>query len=443
MRLVQHLPTRVQRRTRDLASIVEGRYRSYTTSIGLSFERLGIPPIKLDTHSRSIIFTCDFLPDRYSLSGTQFRKSPHYDFVCRYLRDPHFDYRETRYYRLLVSGHLPSPYHGIEQAELRCRQFISIIETIRSDGLQSEHFSPITFVECSDGSLMILNGKHRLATYLALGIVELSAIVCFGNEVSALFQDVKERSWPRGFYHRSLQSLEKIGKPKPRQKAAISSLIDRIKESKLETWADVYHPIPFFEFRNLSTQVDNRSPYQRLAMILSVYQDLQGMRILDLGCNVGFYSFSLAKRGANVTGIDSRSQYVDFAAFLARIYEVPATFIKTQIAPEFVRQAKERFDVTLCFSVLQWVISQRGMDFARQVLRSVSLKSRAMFFDVPVNSGKARLTCEPGNERSFVKDFLSGNTSYDYIKHLGDIHPYVADTRHVFFCANTAPSEAD
>src|SRR5690348_12631725 len=30
--------------------------------------------------------------------------------------------------------------------------------------------------------------------------------------------------------------------------------------------------------------------------------DLTGWRVLDIGCNAGFYSFELAKRGAHVTG---------------------------------------------------------------------------------------------------------------------------------------------
>src|ERR671932_2784588 len=31
--------------------------------------------------------------------------------------------------------------------------------------------------------------------------------------------------------------------------------------------------------------------------------DLTGWRALDIGCNAGFYSFELAKRGASVTGV--------------------------------------------------------------------------------------------------------------------------------------------
>lgn len=38
--------------------------------------------------------------------------------------------------------------------------------------------------------------------------------------------------------------------------------------------------------------------------------DLEGARVLDVGCNAGFYSIELARRGARVTAIDSDPHYL-------------------------------------------------------------------------------------------------------------------------------------
>lgn len=38
--------------------------------------------------------------------------------------------------------------------------------------------------------------------------------------------------------------------------------------------------------------------------------DLHGARVLDIGCNAGFYSFALAARGAEVLGIDTDTRYL-------------------------------------------------------------------------------------------------------------------------------------
>lgn len=46
--------------------------------------------------------------------------------------------------------------------------------------------------------------------------------------------------------------------------------------------------------------------------------DLVGMRALDIGCNSGFYSFELARRGAQVVGIDVEPLFLRQAKWAAR-----------------------------------------------------------------------------------------------------------------------------
>lgn len=46
-------------------------------------------------------------------------------------------------------------------------------------------------------------------------------------------------------------------------------------------------------------------------------EDLSGWRVLDVGCNAGFYSFELAKRGAEVLGIDVDTHYLKQAEWAA------------------------------------------------------------------------------------------------------------------------------
>jgi tRNA (mo5U34)-methyltransferase len=45
--------------------------------------------------------------------------------------------------------------------------------------------------------------------------------------------------------------------------------------------------------------------------------DLGGWRVLDVGCNAGFYSFELARRGASVLAIDSDERYLAQARWAA------------------------------------------------------------------------------------------------------------------------------
>jgi tRNA (mo5U34)-methyltransferase len=51
-----------------------------------------------------------------------------------------------------------------------------------------------------------------------------------------------------------------------------------------------------------------------------VPQDLSGWTALDIGCNAGFYTFELAKRGANVVAIDLNPHYLTQARWAAKQY---------------------------------------------------------------------------------------------------------------------------
>lgn len=48
--------------------------------------------------------------------------------------------------------------------------------------------------------------------------------------------------------------------------------------------------------------------------------DLTGWTALDIGCNAGFYTFELARRGATVTAFDVEERYLDQARWAARQY---------------------------------------------------------------------------------------------------------------------------
>jgi tRNA (mo5U34)-methyltransferase len=51
-------------------------------------------------------------------------------------------------------------------------------------------------------------------------------------------------------------------------------------------------------------------------------QDLRGWRVLDVGCNAGFYSFELARRGASVVAIDVEPLYLAQARWAARQFSL-------------------------------------------------------------------------------------------------------------------------
>lgn len=79
--------------------------------------------------------------------------------------------------------------------------------------------------------------------------------------------------------------------------------------------------------------------------------DLSGKSVLDIGCNGGFYSIEMKRRGAaRVLGVDSDEAYLDQARFAAEVNGVDVSFAKLSVYD--VAALKERFDLVLFMGVL-------------------------------------------------------------------------------------------
>jgi tRNA (mo5U34)-methyltransferase len=85
--------------------------------------------------------------------------------------------------------------------------------------------------------------------------------------------------------------------------------------------------------------------WQRFAHVLP--QDLAGKSVLDIGCNAGFYSFEMKRRGAaRVVGIDFDDYYLNQARFAAKVLgHEDVEFRKLSVYD--VGALGERFDLVL------------------------------------------------------------------------------------------------
>jgi len=76
-----------------------------------------------------------------------------------------------------------------------------------------------------------------------------------------------------------------------------------------------------------------------------VPQDLDGWRVLDVGCNAGFYSFELARRGASVLAIDVDAQYLAQARWAARQFGLLDRIEFREMQVYDLARSAERFDL--------------------------------------------------------------------------------------------------
>jgi tRNA (mo5U34)-methyltransferase len=85
----------------------------------------------------------------------------------------------------------------------------------------------------------------------------------------------------------------------------------------------------------------------------SIPEDLSGRTVLDIGCNAGFYSFEMKRRGAaRVVGIDEDDRYLTQARFAAEVMGVEGAVEFRKMSVYDVGSLGERFDLVLFMGVL-------------------------------------------------------------------------------------------
>ncbi|HEY9136795.1 MAG TPA: TIGR04290 family methyltransferase [Terriglobus sp.] len=79
--------------------------------------------------------------------------------------------------------------------------------------------------------------------------------------------------------------------------------------------------------------------------------DMRGMTVLDIGCNAGFYSMEMKRRGADrVVGIDSDEHYLKQARFAAEVESMKIEFKRLSVWD--VARLEEKFDLVIFMGVL-------------------------------------------------------------------------------------------
>jgi len=98
-----------------------------------------------------------------------------------------------------------------------------------------------------------------------------------------------------------------------------------------------HHPLGEF-LEELWRQVESAFP-----------RDMSGMSVLDIGCNAGFYSLKLHRRGARVTGIDHDARYLEQARFVAQAQGAEIEYLLLDVYD--VERLEREFDYVLFMGV--------------------------------------------------------------------------------------------
>lgn len=129
------------------------------------------------------------------------------------------------------------------------------------------------------------------------------------------------------------------------------------------------HLTPIADRKNINRQHQRRAyffdPFVRM-----LGGSLAGKRVLDLGCNAGYWSLLAAQAGADfVLGIDGRQMCVDQSNFVFEVNGIDPRRYRFGVADIFETDLQElgTFDIVLCLGLLYHV--SKPMELLQQMAR--------------------------------------------------------------------------
>lgn len=177
----------------------------------------------------------------------------------------------------------------------------------------------------------------------------------------------------------------------------------------VSTLPEIYQPIYGHpEFVGLAS----RPSRDRLEHVLRVYDALTALlgrplRVLDLGCAQGYFSFNLAVRGAEVQGIDLLPQNIALCNELSKEHpHLNIQFKQASLEDELARLEDAQYDIVLGLSVFHHVIHARGTAKTGELLTRLSSRCAALIVEVALhNEPLYWAAAQPLEPRSLLEPF--------------------------------------
>ena len=119
--------------------------------------------------------------------------------------------------------------------------------------------------------------------------------------------------------------------------------------------------------------------------------DLSGWSALDIGCNAGFYTFELARRGAHVTGIDVEPLFLRQAEWAAREFALEERVEFRQLQVYDLAHEAAQYDLVLFMGVLYHLrYPMLGLDIVAEKVRRLMVLQTLTMPGTEVHADTAR-----------------------------------------------------
>lgn len=164
-------------------------------------------------------------------------------------------------------------------------------------------------------------------------------------------------------------------------------MIDKIREAVdalPEKYQQVYgHP----ELSDNSSRIcqDRERLLTKVICNLQNYSGKKKLKILDIGCAQGYYSFTAAKLGCEVNGIDYLEQNIKVCQLLKEEQGIEnCSFERNALSMEYIADLSENYDIVFALSIMHHVATQNGFAKAREILEQLSAHCQLIITEMAV-----------------------------------------------------------
>ena len=197
---------------------------------------------------------------------------------------------------------------------------------------------------------------------------------------------------------------------------------------------DVYQPVPCVGIRKARR---DESTVKRWQAIENELQRKEGS-VLDIGCNMGFFTFQMAQRGFFCLGVESEGLPYHICNLIKEVGGFDnAAFLKGTVNKAFCRSLPT-VDITLFLSVFHHLVRQSGLKEATDLITALMGRTRSVLFfetgqsNEPNVSWARYLPPMKPSPREWVENyFLSLGAST--VKHLGEYHTHLSPVKRSLF----------
>lgn len=189
-------------------------------------------------------------------------------------------------------------------------------------------------------------------------------------------------------------------------------------------------------------QDTSRACVDRLERIAEVHDALvtqlgRPLRVLDMGCAQGFFSLSLAARGAEVHGVDFLDKNVRVCQALAHEHpQLRVSFSVGRLEDVVSTLQQDQYDLVLGLSVLHHVVHEHGVNKVQQWMSHLASVTKATVLELALREEPLYWgTSQPEHYVELIESYAFSHELGLFGTHLSEIkRPLLVASNYYWFC---------